>query len=249
MRVPLVVLGLSAVLSGAAILPDRDQLTALSRTFLRDSTELPMDVVVETKVTDSKGKSKRDARSSVQFLFSGYNRQTQRYSFRSTAGFTSLKILHDSFASNFAVINAFSRLLPHDSNPAEVTIEPGAMDGLFVIRSPAAADCQGFKMQPKFLYPEQCCYSVMFRVTAGPDGKLAVQDFAVDIDKLPATGNVRYLGLTEVRKIHTDGLVQEMRMGNDPRPFLIPKHITTTIQTEKGTIVLTSDYSLHTAAR
>src|SRR5215831_7731589 len=98
----------------------------------------------------------------------------------------SMRFLHDSVASNFAVINAFSRLVPRGEKSSEVPIEPGAAAGLFLIRGPAAADCQGFQMRQDFLYPERYFYSVMFRVTADAGGKLAVQEFAVEIDKLPA---------------------------------------------------------------
>src|SRR5664279_5091509 len=133
----------------AADAPDRSQIAALSRTFLRDSAELPMDVLVKTVVTDAKGRRKRDAHSNVQFLFRGYNAGAQKYSFRSTAGLMSLRILHDSFAGNFAAVDAFSRLTTNGSNPAEVTIEPGGPDGSFIIRSKSAADCHGFRMSAK----------------------------------------------------------------------------------------------------
>jgi len=245
-------LSATLLVAGAAAaddIPDRGQITALSKTFLRDSAELPMDVLVKTVVTDAKGKTKRDARSNVQFVFRGYSAGTEKYSFRSTAGFMSLRILHDSFAGNLAAINAFSRLTPHGSNPAEVTIDPGGPGGSFIIRSKAAADCHGFSMSSEFLYGEHYCYSAVFRVTRDTAGKLAVQDFAVDIERLPAPGKVRYLGEAQVRKIHSDGEVQEARMGDDPRPFLIPKRVTTTIETDKGAVVVTNDYRLHTETK
>jgi hypothetical protein len=249
MNVPVIcLLGSTLSAAGAASaadLPDRGQITALSKTFLRDSAELPMDVLVKTVVTDAKGKKKRDAQSNVQFVFSGYNAATEKYSFRSTAGFMSLRILHDSIAGNFAAINAFSRLTPHGSNPAEMTIEPGEPGGAFIIRSKAAADCHGFSMPAKFLYGEHYCYTTVFRVTRDAAGKLAIQDFAVDIEQFPAPGKVRYLGEVQVRKIHSAGEVQEARMGDDPRPFLIPKRVTTIIETDKGAVVVTNDYTLH----
>src|SRR5207244_754185 len=108
------------------------------------------------------------------FVFRGYNARTENYSFRSTAGFMSLRILHDSVAGNIAVINAFSRLTPHGSKPADVTIEPGGPVGSFIIRSRAAADCHGFSMSAKFLYGEHYCYAAVFRVARDDAGKLAV---------------------------------------------------------------------------
>jgi hypothetical protein len=86
-------------------------------------------------------------------------------------------------------------------------------------------------------------------VTRDATGKLAVKDFAVDIEQLPAPGKVRYLGEARVRKIHSDGEVQEARMGDDPHPFLIPKRVTTTIETDKGAVVVTNDYTLHTETK
>jgi hypothetical protein len=253
MQAPFVYLLWSTLLvAGAAAaddLPERGQITALSKTFLRDSAELPMDVLVKTVVTDAKGKTKRDAHSNVQFVFRGYNAGTEKYSFRSTAGFMSLRILHDSMAGNFAAINAFSRLTPHGSNPAEMTIEHGGSGGFFIVRSEAAADCHGFRMSAKFLYGEQYCYAAVFRVARDTAGKLAIQDFAVDIEQLPAWGNVRYLGEGQVRKLHSDGEVQEARMGDDPHPFLIPKRVTTTIETDKGAVVVINDYTLHMETR
>jgi hypothetical protein len=252
MKAPFVCLLESALLvacAAAADLPDRGQITALSKTFLRDSTELPMDVLVKTVVTDAKGKTKRDAKSNVQFLFSGYNARTDKYAFRSTSGFMSMRILQDSIAGNFALINAFSRLTLNGSNPAEVTMEPGVPRDSFIIRIKADADCHGFSMSAKFLYGQQYCYSAMFRVTRDAAGKLAIQDFTVDIEQLPAPGNVRYLGDVQVRKIHSNGEVQEARMGDDPLPFLIPKRVTTTIETDKGAVMVTNDYKLHTESK
>jgi hypothetical protein len=252
MKVLLVcLLGSPLLVAGAAAadLPDRGQITALSKTFLRDSAELPMDVLVKTVVTDATGKKKRDAQSKVQFVFRGYNAATEKYSFRSTAGFMSMRILHDSLAGNFAAINAFSRLTPHDSNSADLTIEPAGPDGSFIVRSKPAADCHGFTMSAKFLYGENYCYATVFRVARDAAGKLAIQGFAVDIEQFPAPGKVRYLGDVQVRKIHSDGEVQAARMGDDPRPFLIPKRVTTTIETDKGAIVVTNDYSLHTETK
>src|SRR5207248_1959916 len=159
----------------------------------------------------------RDARSNVHFVFRGYNAATEKYSFRSSAGFMSLRILQDSIAGNLAAINAFSRLTPHRSEPADVTIEPGGQGGSFIVRSKADAACSGFHMTSRLPYGEHYCYSAVFRVTRDTAGKLAIQDFSVDIEQLPGPGMVRYLGEVQVRKIHSDGEVQEARMGDDAR--------------------------------
>jgi hypothetical protein len=118
----------------------------------------------------------------------------------------------------FAAVNAFSRLPPHGSERAEVTIGPGGPGGSFIVGSMAGMDCSGFRMTSRFLYGEHYCYPAAFRVTRDVTGKLAIQDFAVDIEQLPAAGTVRYLGEAQVRKIHSEGEVQEEHLGDDPRP-------------------------------
>jgi hypothetical protein len=224
--------------SGAsgADLPDRSQITGLSKTFLRDSAELPTDVAVKTLVVDAKGKKRRDAQSSVQFPFRGYNAQAERYSFRSAAGLMSRRILNDSVAGNFAVINAFTRLTPNGSALASLSIVAGQSEGVFAVRADYASDCHGFRMSSRFLRGEQYCCTAQL-------------DFAVDIGQLPAPGNVRYLGDMEVRRIHSEGTVQEARMGDDPRLFLIPKRVTTTVETGKGTVTVVNGYTLHLTAK
>jgi hypothetical protein len=100
-------------------------------------------------------------------------------------------------------------------------------------------------MPAKYLYGERYCYAAVFRVTCDAAGKLAIQDFAVDIEHLPARGNVRYLGEAQIRKIHSVGEVQEGKMSDDPRPFLITKRVTTAVDTDKGAVVVMNDYTLH----
>lgn len=104
-------------------------------------------------------------------------------------------------------------------------------------------------MSTKFLYGEHYCYTTVFRVVRDAAGKLAVHGFGVDIEQLPALRKVRYLGEVQIRKIHSDGEVQEARMGDDPRPFLVPKRVTTTIETDTGAVVVTNHYTLHTKTK
>jgi hypothetical protein len=66
----------------------------------------------------------------------------------------------------------------------------------------------------------------------------------VDISELPAPGKMPYLGDVKILKIHSEGEVQEARMTDDPRPFLIPKRVVTTIETDKGTMTVTNAYTL-----
>jgi hypothetical protein len=109
------------------------------------------------------------------------------------------------------------------------------------------ANCHGFKMTGKYLYPDNYCSSVTVHLSRTGDGKLAIRNLAVDVTQLPAAGTVNYLGRAQIREIHSEGEVQEALWEGDPRPFQIPKHVVTTIETDKGSATVTNDYTLHPA--
>jgi hypothetical protein len=230
------VLIFAAVALFAQTAPSREQITALSKTFLRDSAELPMDVAVTAVVTDAAGKQKRNAHSTVRFVFHGYNGETGRWNFRSNSGMFSMRILNESVGGSFAFIDAFARLTPQKDNP------PLEVDGFSARTGPG--DCKQFRMSKRFPYPEDFCYTTEYRLARDASGDLAIERFALDIHGLPAQATVPYLGDVRVLKIHSDGEVQQARMPDDPRPFLIPKRVTTTLETDRGKIVVTNTYTL-----
>ena len=66
-------------------------------------------------------------------------------------------------------------------------------------------------------------------------------------ERVPQQGHVPdlpYLGEGNVRRFHANGELQQVTLPDDPRPFLIPKRVITTVESEKGTIVVTNDYKL-----
>lgn len=223
--------------------PDRDQVMAVSKSFLRDSAELPMDVDVTTVVKDAKGKTKRNAKAKIRFLFKGYSGKSGNFSFHSTSGMFGVRVLHDSVGGNFAVIAAFTRLAPDPDGEPEISIDPEKAGEPLNVHVAGPKNCRPFRMSQKYLYPEQLCPLADFRMIREGTG-LRVESFALDAAKLPAAGKVQYLGEGEIQRFHAEGELQEARLPDDPRPFLIPKRVTTTIATSTGTIVVTNLYTL-----
>jgi len=244
----------AAVLLAGGILsaqsaPNRDEITKLSKSFLRDSAELPMTVAVETVVTNAKGKKVRNAHSTTEFIFRGYNGQTGNASFRTNAGLMSYRIMHDSIAPNFAVINAFTVLAPQPDGLNDVAVEGGQSGEPFLLKTTAACKDIQFAMAGQFLYPNKKCYSTQFRVHNDEAGAWTIERFDLDVASLPAAGKIPYLGPATIRKIHAEGEVQAARLPDDPRPFLIPKRVTIRIESDKGTAVVTNQYTLKTPAK
>jgi hypothetical protein len=226
--------------AGEPIAADREQATAVFRMFLRDSAELPMDVAVTTVVTDPHGREKRRTRATVHLLFKGYSQQAERFSLTSRSGMFHLRELHDSIAGDFSIFKAFSMVAPGKDGQAKWDVAEEA-EGLLVRF--VQADCKPFDLAGE-LFPRNDCSAVEFHLGRDPSGALKVERFTLDSLHLPVPGTLRYLGAVQVRKYHVEGDVQNGYLPNDPRPFLVPKRVVTTIETEKGRIVLTNDHTM-----
>lgn len=222
---------------------DRAKVTALSKMLLRDSAELPMQVTVTTSVMDASGKEKRHQTSTVQFVFHGYNQQAQRFSFNTRSGWFNTGALRDSEPGDFAVFEAFSAMVPSKQNESRMKI--AAEDGGgFRIDMPAMTDCRDFEMNPGALYPHKFCPSVQLQVSVDAAGAPSLERFGMDVGNLPAVGRIAYLGAVEVRRIHAEGNTQQALLPGDPQPFFVPKAVVTTIETDKGRVVLSNLYKL-----
>jgi hypothetical protein len=223
--------------------PDRSQMTELSKSFLRDSAELPMDVAVTTVVKDATGKQKRNATSTVRLLFRGYNAQAGRWSFRANSGLMARRILYDSMGGHLAIFDAFTAIAPRPEGELPIVVEVGDAGAPFVVRV-TDPKCAVFEMKGSFPYPNKSCNTSTFDVLRGAAGELGIERFTLDILRLPAAGKVPYLGEATIRKIHTEGEVQLAQLGADTKPFLIPKRVITAIEADRGTLVVTNAYTL-----
>ncbi|HYM12281.1 MAG TPA: hypothetical protein VEU62_16215, partial [Bryobacterales bacterium] len=83
-----------------------------------------------------------------------------------------------------------------------------------------------------------------FYAGGDPDGDLTLERFALEISNLPAAAKIAYLGDVQIRRIHAEGDIQKAYLPKDPKPFFIPKRVATSIETDKGSIVLTNVYTL-----
>jgi len=220
---------------------DPAKVTALFRMFLRDSAELPMDVAVTTLVTDAAGREKRHTQGTVRLLFRGYSQQAERFTMKSQAGLMYRRLLHDSMAGDLAVFKAFMLVAPGKNGAPRVKV--AEEDGGLVARN-IETECPDFEMRTGELFPRRDCSRVEFRLVREASGELAVDHFRIETVNLPAPAKLRYLGQVEVWKYAAEADVQKAYLPGDPRPFLVPKRVVTTIETNKGNIVLTEEHVL-----
>jgi len=133
-----------------------------------------MTVAVETVVTNAKGKKVRNTHSTTEFVFRGYNGETGRYTFRTNAGLMSYRIMHDSIAPNFAVLDAFMSIATQPEGLREVVVEGGQAGEPFLLRTAAKCKDIKFAMSGQFPYPNNRCYTTEFRVRPGAGGALTI---------------------------------------------------------------------------
>jgi hypothetical protein len=229
---------------GAATSVDRAKIAALSQMLLRDSAELPLDVAVTTVLTDPAGKEKRRSQSSAHLLFHGYNREADRFSFVANSGWFASGALRDSLSGDYAVFEAFSRFAPKMDGGTAFETRQQQRPGQALLVSAPGPDCHDFSMGEGVLYPHKHCSSVEFRVGSDSTGSPTVEGFSLEILNLPAPAKIPYLGAVQIRGIHAEGDIQKSHLPNDPQPFFIPRRVTTSIVTDKGTIALTNAYTL-----
>jgi hypothetical protein len=222
---------------------DRDRVTAVFKSFLRDSAELPMDVAVTTVVTNAAGRQKRHTQATVHLVFHGYNQQAERFTLRSDTGFFHFRELHDSIAGDFEIFKAFSMVVPGKDGRTKSDVEFTEDNGGLTVRT-GQNDCRGFDLKAGELWATQDCSAVEFRLGRDAAGELTVERFRIETKNLPARGNVRYLGPAEVRRLYAEGELQKAYLPGDPRPFLAPKHVVTTIETDKGKVVVTGEHAV-----
>jgi len=244
-----VMIGLLLATPAGAADPDLDRITALAKIFFRDSAELPMDVSVNTVVTDPAGKVKRRAQSSVRLLFHGYSQQSGTYRFNSRSGWFSTWALRDSLVGDFATFSAGTFLAPKENAVSHLAIQRPTQPGGPLLVTFRDEQCPEFKLLDGYLFPKEPCASGAYRLRSLSGNDLEFQDLSFDIANLPAAAKIAYLGAVQISSFHVDADFQKVLLPGDPKPFLIPKTVTTTITTDKGKIAITNAYAPRIARR
>jgi hypothetical protein len=100
--------------------------------------------------------------------------------------------------------------------------------------------CAGFTMKKlaQSYIPDQPCGSSEFQLGNG----MAFQRFSFEALGLPTPVKMDPFGRCTLRRYHADVSFQSVNLPGDTEPFLVPKQVTATLETDKGTILISSDY-------
>ena len=224
--------------------PIAQKLIAAAKVYFRDTAEFPMKQVTTMNITDSAGKIRRPTTAVGDYLFRGYSKKNGS--------------ANATFHSNISMWAAFrgaksARLI---TNGMFFTMLPGLQiyagtDGYNIEDDPAAQQIPRVRLSPTkpcptfsatknpgMYLPDEACGESEFYLDV--DSKL--QKFTFESAGLPVQLKLDPLGNCTLLRYHAEVTFQSVTLPDEKAPFLVPALATSTLTTNKGTIVVTSKY-------
>lgn len=236
-----------SVRSGAPAAPSgtltMDDLLTAAKHYFRDTAELPMVQTTTFSVIDSPGRKRKPQSTSTDYLFHGYSRKNATVNSHLTghsmwAGLGGFKMLKRSANSAFWTMVPGVRLYVEKGDYILKTHIPESGGPILAELTPSRP-CAPFTMtKPEYYLPNWPCGPSEFQLTKD----LAFQEFSYEASGLPAPIKINPFGRCTLRRYHTDVSFQSVNLPGEDEPFLVPKEVTAALETDKGTIVISSYY-------
>ena len=211
-----------------------DRLTALAKTYFRDSAEIPMTVAITAIATDNNGKVKHQSQTTAGMVFRGYNLESGKFSLRANASMMHPGALGDSLPGDLAAFMAGGILLRKKDSAIEIT------PGLVVLKD---KECSALELMPRWFFPAHPCGAAQLILTSTPTGDPMFQRFSFDSLGAPASANGPHLGSVQLLSYHTTVEFQLKKIPNEAKPYLWPLETVVTALTNKGKLTMTNRYS------
>lgn len=225
-----------------------DDLVTAAKKYFRDTAEFPMIQTTTFSVVTSSGRNSKPKTISRDYLFRGYSRDRQTANARITGGSESMwDVLRGSKLGKASANSAIWTMIPGlwlYSDPGAYTLNfVPAADGSELLQakmSPVHA-CPLLSMShqnSQWYFPDNACGESEFQL----DKDLRFKQFAFQALGLPAQVDLAPFGRCNLEHYHAELEFQEVTLPQDKAPFLVPKRVTATIETDKGTVVISSMY-------
>jgi hypothetical protein len=228
----------------AALSLTRSQLVKATKLYFRDTAEFPMVQVTTVNVTGAAGKTHKPITTTGEYLFHGYSKNNN--------------VANTTFRTKVSMWTALrgSKIVKMSMNGIFFTMMPGFQiysetdgytfeDGTGSQTSPTvkmihAEPCPAFSLMqiPESYLPEHPCGEMGFNL----DNDSKLQKFTFESEGLPAQLKLYPFGKCTLLRYHTDVIFQSVTLRDEKTPFLVPAQVTTTLQTNKGVIVIASRY-------
>lgn len=207
-----------------------------AKSYLRDTTEVPLKVATTTEEYDSGGKLRKTRHDSHSFTI--VQARPDEYKARSSVGAGTLVFHHRSMIeqidADITAMAAGMLLRPGTRESFDYKVSPPQESPLFRLRYKSNRPCS-FQINGRHLKLDNWCGSGEY--TAEP-GTYALQHFTFE-----AAGTPVLEGKT-LKSYRVEETFQTVSMPGAAKAFVIPKTITVTYESDKGKTVLTSDFTL-----
>lgn len=223
-----------------------DALVSAARYYFRDSAELPMLQMTTFSITNASGRARKPQMQTMEYVFHGYSKKNNSgnvsmHGHESMwAAFRGSKAMKASINSSFTAIMPGILLYSDTSKfnfETSQTVEAGATQTARVVPK---EPCPAFVMkQNKEEYlPDGLCGESSFQL----DQEWRLGKFTFTAANLPAEMDIIPFGKCTLNSYHSEVEFQSAALTGDKDPFLVPKLVVTTLQTSKGTVVISSRY-------
>jgi hypothetical protein len=239
-----------------------ERVTRASKESLRDSAELPMRITVDFSATDLTGRVRKRRKGRFDYDFHGFNPRSSN----STMNLRGLGLTRSGYkeATTTAVVATMAAVLvapgaerrfkmkvidspQPDIFAAEFVPEEDSfgavhVEGFSAEKSDPGQKCQtsGW-MRKAYLFGSICPDRLQVQMQKDD---LSIKAFAFDVAGLPLPVKVDYLDEANITGYHVDTDFQKVTLPGDPKPFVVPRHVTVTVITDKGKLLMSGEFAL-----
>jgi hypothetical protein len=228
----------------AALKLTREQLVKSAKVYFRDTTEFPMTQNMTFSVLDSAGRVRQVKKQSVDYVFNGYNPGKKTASGQMHGKVSFWSAMRGNKMAKATLNSMLWTMIPGVrlySDPGDYAFEAQeSHDGLITARLVPVAPCPPFSMEknPDIYFPDDACGPSEFQM----HDDLSFHKFVFDASGLPVSVRIGPLGKSTLRRYHVEVEFQRIMLAGDKDPFLVPRQVTATLETDKGKLVISSAY-------
>lgn len=210
---------------------------AAAKSYLRDTTELPLRVATTTQEYDAAGKLRKTRRDTHRFSI--VQARPDEYKARTNVGAGTLVFHHgsmmDQVYTDMVAVVAGMLLRADIRHRLDLEVSRPGEHPEFLVYFHSAPTCAAFEMKDRHVDLSRWCGSGEYAID--PAGYF-LRHFTFE-----AVGSPVIDGKT-FRAYRVEETFQSVTAPGVAKPFIVPKTITATYETEKGKTVLTSDFTL-----
>lgn len=220
------------------------QVAKAAKVYFHDSAEFPLRMKVEMTFTDLAGHVRKHQTGKYDYYFNGYNVRSQGgrgdlKGFRSN--WRSRGTLRAARATAFAPMLLIEFFMPDTGGGAIFTVREGSAPGMLAAVLKPIGSCDPFQWLKEYYSAESFCGVVEAQLRKDD---LELKGFSFDALGLPVPATIDTFGNATILRYHSNGEFQKIFLPGDPKPFLVPRLVTVTVETDKGKLVMSSVFTL-----